>query len=44
MKKIPTFDELPVRDDAPAESSWGVFDDEALGCLSFLSPEHLILF
>ena len=42
MKKIPTFDELPVRDDAPAESSWGVFDDEALGCLSFLSPEGIV--
>jgi hypothetical protein len=25
--KIPTFDELPIRKDLPAESSWGVFGD-----------------
>lgn len=42
MREIPTFDELPIRDDAPAESSWGVFDNEALGCLSFLTPEGVV--
>ena len=42
MKSIPTFDELPVRADAPAESSWGVFDNEALGCLNFLTPEGVV--
>ncbi|HEX5420950.1 MAG TPA: cyclase family protein [Gammaproteobacteria bacterium] len=42
MKKLPAFDELPVRDDAPAESSWGVFENEALGCLNFLSPEGVV--
>jgi len=37
--KIPTFDQLPVKKDAPAESSWGVFgDDDQFGCLNFLSP------
>ena len=25
--KIPTFEELPIRKDLPAESSWGVFGD-----------------
>ena len=40
---IPTFDELPIRKDAPAESSWGVFgDDDELGCLNFLTPERLV--
>ena len=42
MKSIPTFDELPVRDDAPAGSSWGVFENEALGCLNFLTPDGVV--
>lgn len=41
-KDIPTFDELPARTDAPPESSWGVFENEALGCLNFLSPEGVV--
>ena len=41
-KKIPAFDELPVRKDAPAESSWGVFDNPALGCLNFLTPAGVV--
>ncbi len=42
-KKIPSFDELPVRKGAPAESSWGVFgEDDALGCLNFLSPDGVV--
>ena len=41
--KIPTFEELPIRKDLPAESSWGVFgDNDALGCLNFLTPEGVV--
>ena len=41
--RIPRFSELPVRKDAPPESSWGVFGDEdELGCLNFLTPEGIV--
>ncbi|MGP0072140.1 MAG: cyclase family protein [Bryobacteraceae bacterium] len=41
--KIPTFEELPIRKDLPADCSWGVFgDDDALGCLNFLSAEGVV--
>src|SRR5208282_1068672 len=41
--KIPTFEELPIRKDLPADCSWGVFgDDDALGCLNFLTPEVIV--
>jgi len=40
--QIPTFDQLPVQEDAPPESSWGVFEEEALGCLNFLTPQGVI--
>jgi kynurenine formamidase len=40
---IPTFDQLPVKKDAPPDSSWGVFgDDDQLGCLNFLTPQGVI--
>jgi kynurenine formamidase len=43
LKKIPTFEELPVRKDLPADCSWGVFgDDDALGCLNFLTAEGVV--
>jgi kynurenine formamidase len=42
MKDVPSFDELPIREDAPQESSWGVFDNEALGCLNFLTPQGVV--
>jgi kynurenine formamidase len=48
LNSIPSFDELPVRKDAPAESSWGVFGedacggDAALGCLNFLTPAGVV--
>ena len=42
MREIPTFDELPIRALFRSESSWGVFDNEALGCLSFLTPEGVV--
>lgn len=40
---IPTFEELPIRKDLPADCAWGVFgDDDALGCLNFLTPEGVV--
>jgi kynurenine formamidase len=43
MAHIPKFDELPVKKDAPAESTWGVFgDDDGIGCLNFLTPERVV--
>jgi len=43
LNQIPPFDELPVTKGAPAESSWGVFgDDDALGCLNFLTPAGVV--
>jgi kynurenine formamidase len=39
--RIPTFAELPVVDDAPPKSAWGVFGrDDQLGSLNFLTPER----
>jgi len=41
--KIPTFEELPIRKDLPADCSWGVFgEDDALGCLNFLTPAGVV--
>jgi kynurenine formamidase len=43
FETVPAFDELPVRKDAPAESSWGVFGEEdALGCLNFLTQAGVV--
>ena len=42
FSNIPAFDKLPIRPDAPPESSWGVFEDEALGCLNFLTPDGVV--
>lgn len=40
---IPSFDQLPVKKDAPPESSWGVFgDDDQFGCLNFLTPQGVV--
>jgi kynurenine formamidase len=40
---IPTFDELPIRKDLPADCSWGVFgDNDPLGCLNFLTAEGVV--
>lgn len=39
--RIPAYADLPVRADAPAGSSWGVFgDDDQLGTLNFLTDER----
>ena len=38
---LPSYDELPVRPDAPPGSSWGVWGDgDVLGCLNLLTPER----
>jgi kynurenine formamidase len=43
MKQIPKFDDLPVKEGAPPESSWGVFgDDDGIGCLNFLTPAGVV--
>ena len=43
FKKVPRFKKLPVRKDAPPESSWGVFGDgDELGCLNFLTPKGVV--
>ncbi|GIX46764.1 MAG: cyclase [Candidatus Tectimicrobiota bacterium] len=39
----PTFAQLPVREGAPAGSSWGVFgDDDQVGTLNFITAEHVL--
>ena len=38
--RLPSYDELPITPGAPPGSSWGVFDDPRLGCLSLLTPER----
>jgi kynurenine formamidase len=48
LDNLPSFDELPVREGAPTESSWGVFGGDAfggdadLGCLNFLTSEGIV--
>ncbi|MBV9770322.1 MAG: cyclase family protein [Bryobacterales bacterium] len=43
LKKIPTFDELPIRKGLPEDCAWGVFgDDDKLGCLNFLTAEGVV--
>jgi len=40
--KLPDYDELPIREGAPAGSAWGVFgDDDELGTLNLLTPERV---
>lgn len=40
---LPTYDELPVRADAPPGSSWGVWGDgDVLGCLNLLTRERAV--
>lgn len=39
---LPDYDELPVRPDVPAGSSWGLWGDEdTLGTLNLLTPERV---
>lgn len=42
MTDLPGYDELPIRPDLPAKSSWGVWgDDDVLGCLNLLTPDRV---
>lgn len=41
-RELPSYDELPVRADAPPGSSWGVFDDDRLGTLSLLDADTAV--
>lgn len=41
--KLPAFSELPVKEGAPADSSWGVWgDDDGIGTLNLLTPEGVV--
>jgi kynurenine formamidase len=43
MNQIPKFDDLPAKEGAPPESSWGVFgEDDGIGCLNFLTPAGVV--
>ncbi len=43
VPELPGYDDLPVRPDAPAGSSWGLWgDDDTFGCLNLLSPERVV--
>src|SRR5215469_7185942 len=40
---VPSYDQLPIRDGAPAGAAWGVFgDDDQLGTVYLLTPERVI--
>ncbi len=40
---VPSYDQLPVREGAPAHSAWGVFgDDDQVGTINLLTPERVI--
>ena len=39
---LPSYDQLPVREGAPAGSAWGLFgDDDQLGCLNLLTSDRV---
>ena len=43
MPELPSYDQLPIRPDAPPGSSWGVWGDgDVLGCLNLLTPERVV--
>jgi len=39
--RLPSYDELPVREGAPPGSAWGLWDDERFGCLNLLTAERV---
>ncbi|HEX2849957.1 MAG TPA: cyclase family protein [Acidimicrobiales bacterium] len=40
---LPSYDQLPVRDGAPAGSSWGVWGEgDVFGCLNLLTAERVV--
>ncbi len=43
LNKLPTYDQLPVKEGAPKGSAWGLFgDDDQLGCLNLITPEKAV--
>jgi hypothetical protein len=41
--QLPSYDDLPVRDGAPGNSSWGVWGDhDVFGTLNLLTPERVV--
>jgi len=39
---VPSYEQLPVREGAPAGSAWGVFgDDDQVGTINLLTPERV---
>ncbi len=40
---LPSYDQLPIREDAPQGAAWGVFgDDDQVGTINLLTPERVI--
>src|SRR5437868_6013646 len=40
---VPAYDQLPIRDGAPAGAAWGVFgDDDQLGTINLLTPQRVM--
>ena len=43
LNRLPSYDQLPVKEGAPRGSAWGVFgDDDQLGCLNLITPEKVL--
>ena len=43
LSKLPSYDQLPVKEGAPKGSAWGLFgDDDELGCLNLITPEKVV--
>lgn len=43
LDKLPSYDQLPVKEGAPKGSAWGLFgDDDQLGCLNLITPEKAL--
>jgi kynurenine formamidase len=42
LTDLPAYDDLPIRPDLPAGSSWGIWgEDDTLGCLNLLTSERV---
>jgi hypothetical protein len=41
-KKLPQFEELPLREGDPKFSAWGLWKNPALGSLSYLSDDLVL--
>ena len=43
LNKLPSYNQLPVKEGVPAGSAWGVFgDDDQLGTINLLTPEKVV--